>query len=971
MKKAVALIALILASLLASVIFAQESKQKLYRIYVKDFNRIKTIENKGVSVYNLKPGSYIEVLALPEQIQNLGIEGAEVKFIANSFKELYQGQPGFKTSPPFHNYQSTLDELMDIVSRHPDITKLDTIGYSVSGRAICSLKISDNPGIDEDEPPVLFVGNHHGNEIHSVEATLFQINYLVDNYGSDAEVTNWINTMEIWYVPMTNPDGREAMRRTNEHEVDLNRNYSFAFTAGGNHGPEAFSEPETRAIRDFAAQFPPIMSLTYHTAAQYLLYPWTHTDEAAPDSAAMVYLGNLISESITFTDGGRSGHYTLVQGGRWYFTAGEYCDYMYVTHNTLAFTVEMGTSQAPDYSVIPEMVESNLKGMKTLLRQVNRAGVTGLVTDAITGLPVRATVDIPSIDNQGKLPPRLADSLLGRYYRYLEPGEYTFHISAPGYRPVTREVTISADSLTHWNIKMIPVEVIQVENVVLSDTRSGNTFGNGDGYINLGEIIGLSCTLNNGKPKNATRTYAKISSSNTFIQFLTDSLYFGTISGKSSKTSADTVLFRMDPGCPDGENLDFAIFISDAEGFKWTQHINLDVHAPKLEISRIRIDDSAGNQNGTFDNGETVTIELQVTNNGRQDIHELTAMINSEDPYFHIISNVDQSEQLGIRESHTFAFTVSLSPDTPKTHIAGFNAEMASAEGYSPTLGFRLHNIQGFYDDFETGVYGWVHQSYGTTSNSNDDWQLGTPAGKGGDPDHAFSANNCWGNDLGWDSFQGTSWDGIYEANVFSLLRSPVIDCSKMFDVGLKYMRWLNTRLNDFARIKVNDQLVWQSASSGNIDSEWTEQIIDISDIADGNPAVTITFELQTNKAAHVGGWNIDDVIVADGLVSGSTSEEANLNVEPAVLYDSYPSPFSSLATIKYYTVCEGPVELTIYDLSGSKVKTLISCDQPSGQHQTTWDGKNGNGQPVDSGIYFYQLKAGKFARTKRLVLIH
>ncbi|MCX6225142.1 MAG: M14 family zinc carboxypeptidase [Bacteroidia bacterium] len=966
MKKTILLISLILSALLTSMLPAQESKQKLYRIYLKDPDRIKTIENKGVTVYNVIPDSCIEVLALPEQIKNLGIEGAKVEFIANSFKELYQNQPDFKSIPPFHGYQNTMDELIAIAAAHPGITMLDTIGYSVLGRAICCLKISDNPGIDEDEPPILFAGNHHGNEIHSVEATLYQINYLVDNYGSDPEVTNWVNSMEIWYVPMTNPDGREAMTRGNNHGVDLNRNYSFGYTAGGDHGPTAFSEPETRAIRDFTAKFPPIMSLSYHTSGQYVLYPWTHTDAAAPDSAAMVYLGNLISGSITSP----IGPYTLMQGGRWYFTAGEYCDYMYVTHNTLAFTVEMGTSQAPDYSVIPEMVASNLKGMQTMLRQAGRAGVTGLVTDAFSGLPVRATIDIPSMDNQGKVPPRLADSLFGRYYRYLQPGSYTFQISAPGFRTIVSEIAISPDSLTHKNIKLERTAFLQVDNVMLSDGKSGNTSGNGDGLINVGEMIGFSLSLSNVQSIKAMQVYAKISSANPNIRILTDSLNFGTIEGNSSKAAADTVLFRIDPNTPDGEDLELTISIGDAGGFGWFEHVHLEVYAPKLEISRIRIDDSDGNKNGAFDNGETVTIALEVTNNGRQGIRDLSASINTKDPYFQVITDQDESDQLGIGETLTFSFKVSLAPDAPKAYIADFNADITSAEGYSPAFAFQLNNIYGFYDNFENGVNGWVHQSYGTTSNNHDDWQLGTPAGKGSDPGHAFSGTNCWGTDMGWDSYEGTSWDGVYQANVYNYLRSPVIDCSNMTGVGLKFRRWLNIRVSDYARIKINNQVVWESPRLGIIEAVWTGQIIDISAIADNNPAVTITFELQSNSSGTSGGWNIDDVIVANGLFSGSEAIETSLNPVQAVLYDAWPSPFSTVANIKYYTAVDGPVELTIYDGSGVKVKILIAGYQPSGQHETTWDGRNGNGQPVPSGICFYQLKTGKTAITKRLVLV-
>lgn len=660
MKKILIFIALL--TCLTSIAQAQESAQKLYRIHVADFSRIKNIESTGISVYNQKPGSFIEVLALPEQIHNLNIEGATVEFIANSFRELYFDGPALKSIPPFHGYQGTLDELADIAGRHPEITKLDTIGYSVLGRAICCLKISDNPGADEDESPVLFVGNHHGNEIHSVEATLYQINYLVDNYGSNPEVTEWVNTMEIWYIPMTNPDGREAMQRANNHGVDLNRNYSFGFTAGGGHGAEPFSEPETRAIRDFTAGFPPIMSLSYHTSGQYLLYPWTHTDDAAPDSSAMTYLGKLISDSITFS----GGHYTLLQGGRWYFTAGEYCDYMYVTHNTLAYTVEMGVSQAPDYTVMPEMSAANLKGMKTMLRQVNRAGVTGLITDSVTGSPIAATVDIPEIDKQGKVPLRTADASFGRFYRYLRPGTYAFQVSAPGYRTIIREVTITPDSLTHWNIKMERSAFLKLDRVILSDKKSGRTSGNGDGLLNAGEMAGLNLSLVNRQEVEGKSIYLKVESENPHILLITDSIFFGSIEGNASKFSPDTILFRIDPNTPDAEDIDLTVSIGDTVGPGWFEHLHLDVRSPGLLVRRNFINDSDGNQNGVFDNGERVTFECRMANSGRQAVHDVSVMLSTRDPNFEVLSGEDATDSLGVGQEHVFLSGLDLSRMLPR-----------------------------------------------------------------------------------------------------------------------------------------------------------------------------------------------------------------------------------------------------------------------------------------------------------------
>ena len=115
-------------------------------------------------------------------------------------------------------------------------------------------------------------------------------------------------------VRAVEPDGRENVTRRNVNSVDLNRNYSFQFTPGGSHGPSPFSEPETQAMRDFVAVHPPIMTLTYHTSGQLILYSWTHTDGLAPDRPILMQVGGTVADSCD---------YTLRQGGDWYFTAGE------------------------------------------------------------------------------------------------------------------------------------------------------------------------------------------------------------------------------------------------------------------------------------------------------------------------------------------------------------------------------------------------------------------------------------------------------------------------------------------------------------------------------------------------------------------------------------------------------------------------------------------------------------------------
>ncbi|MCD6347226.1 MAG: T9SS type A sorting domain-containing protein [Bacteroidales bacterium] len=967
MKKTFAFLILVL--LIANVSQGQilEERQKLYRIHVQDFKQIRNIESEGISIYNLNPEGFIEVLALPEQIDNLRIDGARIEFIANSFKEIWDKLPDFKAGPEYHDYQETMDEMTAIAAAYPEITQLTSIGESVAGRNIACIKISDNVEEDEDEPPILIVGCHHGNEVLSVEATLYQLNYLVQNYGIDPEVTAWVNSMEIWFVPLVNPDGREAVRRTNDHGVDLNRNYNFEFEAVGNHGDEAFSEPETSALRDFAAQFPPIMSLTYHTSGRYVLYSWTHTDDGAPDSTAMIYLGEKVAESIIYPTGGTTDDYLLRQGGRWYFTAGEYCDYMYAMHNTLAFTVEMYSSQTPDGSVIQEVVERNLEGFKTLLRQAGKAGVTGIVTDAATGNPLVARINIPAIDDQGKLQPRLSDEAYGRYYRYLEPGDYRFSVSVEGYRTRLIDVTITEDELTQLDIAMQPGPLLAFDEAILIDGTTGSVSGNGNGQVNLSETLGVVISLTNTNAIGATGAWVKISSESEYVNLLTDSLFFGNIDANSTITSGDTLLFEIVPDCKDATMLDFILEISDSDGLGWYSTFYQEVYAPGLEISEIRVDDVNGNQNGVLEKGERANITLMVINNGRQGISNVETTLSSDDQLFTIHDADFDLDDMTPGVTSGLSYNVELSQDVPDAHIGSFILTIVSSEGYAPGIEFRMNNILGYFDDFENGENGWTHASYGTTSNNHDDWQLGTPAGKAADPRAAYSGSNCWGTDMGWNSYQGESWNGEYQSSVYNYLRSPMIDCSQLTGVGLIFHKWLNTRSNDIGTVKVNGEVVWESSRRGNYDWRWSEEKVDISTIADQNSEVVVVFELRSNNSANIGGWNIDDVIVANGIFQSSSIDDETM-IPDNIMENIFPNPFTQQTNINYSIAKAGFVEVMVFDQFGRKVRTLLSHDQSPGSYHVTWSGDSDSGETLANGVYYVYLKTNTNTQVRKLL---
>ncbi|MGB2980464.1 MAG: CARDB domain-containing protein, partial [Candidatus Zixiibacteriota bacterium] len=84
----------------------------------------------------------------------------------------------------------------------------------------------------------------------------------------------------------------------------------------------------------------------------------------------------------------------------------------------------------------------------------------------------------------------------------------------------------------------------------------------------------------------------------------------------------------------------------------------------------------------------------------------------------------------------------------------------------------------------------------------------------------------------------------------------------------------------------------------------------------------------------------------------------------------NYPNPFNQSTIIKFGLPVAGHVELSIYNIVGRKVVTLLDQDYQAGNHVVTWNGENADGRSVSSGIYFYRVKSGEFTQIRKMVLL-
>ena len=109
-------------------------------------------------------------------------------------------------------------------------------------------------------------------------------------------------------------------------------------------------------------------------------------------------------------------------------------------------------------------------------------------------------------------------------------------------------------------------------------------------------------------------------------------------------------------------------------------------------------------------------------------------------------------------------------------------------------------------------------------------------------------------------------------------------------------------------------------------------------------------------------------------LPDGTTAvlEERNEAVVPAAftLAQNYPNPFNSDTVIRFALPRSGPVELTLYNLVGQKVVTLVDGVRPAASYTVQWDGRDGDGNALASGVYLYRLQAGTQVRVRKLALV-
>ncbi len=374
-----------------------------------------------------------------------------------------------KTWDSYPSYDTYVQLMYDFEANYPNLCKIYDLGSTVQGRKILFAKISDNVNEREAEPQFMYTATMHGDETTGYVLMLHLIDYLLQNYRSNAEVRNLVNNLEIWINPLANPDGTFAggndnvwgSQRYNANWVDLNRN--FPDPEDGPHPDGESYQPETQIMMALAEANNFIMSANFHGGAEVVNYPWDTWQRRHPDDNWFQLVSREYADSahanspygyMTDLDDG------ITNGYDWYTISGGRQDYMNYFRHCREVTIELSSIKTLPESELLDHWNYNRVSFLHYMAQA-LYGIQGTITDSLTGEPIAAKITVLAHDADSS---QVYSDTTGRFSRPIKAGTYTLRISAPNYYSrVINNVHVEDFEITELNVKLLDTTV-GVEN---------------------------------------------------------------------------------------------------------------------------------------------------------------------------------------------------------------------------------------------------------------------------------------------------------------------------------------------------------------------------------------------------------------------------------------------------------------------------------------------------------------------------
>ncbi len=992
---------LLLTILMAGSLFGEKL------VIVKNFNRKHThLISKKYDIVDLSRDNTLKLLVYDD--------GQYLRSLGYSFKVVVDYDTVKTKLPPgYHTFSQFVAEFESLVVQYSSICLLDTIGFSSQGRPILAMKISDNPHLEEFEPEVRLVGVHHGNEQISGEVLMAYAPYLLENYGIDPFVTKMVNEREIWIIPIFNPDGYVASTRRNANDVDLNRDYGYMWDGEGS-SPRPYSQPETQAMYEFSQLHNFVLSLTFHSGAFYVNYPWNYTPVRCEDNP-FIY-----DVSVRYGD---STGYPVTEGYDWYQTRGDLNDYSYGIDSDIDITIEVwGTGYNPPASLIDSVALLNRGAINMILLKAGQ-GIGGFVIDSTTG----DTIKEARIYVEGIRWPAYTDRITGDFVKPLLPGTYTLRVEANGYQPKTiSNVTVYEDSLTTINVYLTPgggkfafkpVEVFvnasNYSRITVDTFLVGNMLGENDGnfyYLGIGGYVVLDLGLlgvangylkvYEGDDGNPDEGYTVYGSNNWNGPWN----LIGNGSGTQEFTFAGS--YRYIKIVDDGDGSESA----PNPGFDLDAVQSARPSGPYVDVINFTIDDSQGNGNGVPDPGESVNVIFTLANSGLDTAANFVCVVVPGDSFLNLSVDTISFGNIAPEATITDTITMSVSSTCPRAHQDSLVFNLAYSN-FTRTV-VRTFDIgvltavdptgpdnYGYYAVENTDTLVEIHPVFSWLEISG----IGTPLGLGDDDIRQVNLPfnfTYYGSAYSRISVCSNGFIAMGSSNTTSFSNH-----SLPYSDGTIMVAPLWDDLNPSSNGEVyyhydseNHRFIveWSGVPHYGGSQPYTFEVIFYDPSYHPTPTGDglILFQYQHVPDAGSATIGIENPSEADALqywyngtggvtVSGPADGRAILftttlnvgiseqNPSPEkISFDVYPNTASHRATISFSLFKTSSVSIKIYDISGKLVKTMDMKNAAPGLHSVYWDLKNSRGRKVSSGLYFVKIQAEGVSKVRKIIVV-
>lgn len=484
--------------------------------------------------------------------------------------------------------------------------------------------------------------------------------------------------------------------------------------------------------------------------------------------------------------------------------------------------------------------------------------------------------------------------------------------------------------ITGYNLLTIAQDVVvgspDGPYLMLNDYYVGTS---GVKEINYNSTNDLSIVLKNTGNDPSNQITGLLTTESNHVIITTNNIALNELVSEGSETFLNAFEIEVNREVANGTSVPFALTLTDNYSkAEYVSEFNLTVNAPELVFGRFT-------QEEVPFPGESGTITIDLENTGNADLDRGTLKLSTGSVYDITIVNPEITlDGLSGSSKESFNYTVHFPADLPLGSFIPFKAEIVGAEDFSQEA-FEFNYLIGISDGFETGdlsTMDWVTSGDANWACDNNVSSTGNYSVKSGeindDEESILSLTKAFAEAGGKVSFmrkvsceKATSsfWDGL-----------------QFFVDGTKIIEW-----------------------SGELDWEYYEY----NNIPEGEHTFTWKFVKDGYLTEGEDCAWLDNIVINTGETSSFSTEDLQpLRTE---LNQNYPNPFNPSTTISFTVENNNKVSLSVYNSNGQLVKNLVNKNLNKGKYSVPFDADD-----LNSGVYYYRMKAGNKILTKKMILV-